>query len=104
MPYDKYRNWSTDPGSAPRMMLHSDIKSQVLRDLEELKDETEKLEILDSFEVYAQRCYRREVLEQLSLTILNKLGGPLAGALSTFVTSPSPTSRGRVVKRPTPET
>lgn len=40
MPYDKYRNWGK------RSLSDNEIKGQVIKDLEETVDPTEKLEIL----------------------------------------------------------
>ncbi|MBA7712433.1 hypothetical protein ES703_121407 [subsurface metagenome] len=91
MPYDKYRNWK--PGT-----LHDvdTLKRQVLKDIHEAEDETDKLEILDSFEVYVERNQQEELAEHFALLVLNNAIRPL---LVEFAKSKMPGSmpinRGR---------
>lgn len=61
--YDRYRNWYT-PYEAPiRPMGRISIEEQVLKDFASTDNEMEKLEILDSYAAYAQRCYRALLVE-----------------------------------------
>jgi len=72
MSYDKYHNWK--PGT-----LHDvdTLKRQVLKDIHEAEDETDKLEILDSFEVYVERNQQEELAEHFARLVLNNVIGPL---------------------------
>ncbi|MBA7713541.1 hypothetical protein ES703_122544 [subsurface metagenome] len=72
MPYDKYRNWKSGT-------LHDvdTLKRQVLRDINEVADETDKLEILDSFEVYVERHQQEELAEHFALLLLRNAIQPL---------------------------
>ena len=100
MPYDKYRYWTTEP--TPSLRPYRDIEEQVVIDFLEAKEQVDRLEILDSFQVYVERCYRKALLLEISQMVLSKLGGPLAGALATFVPEPMPSPRARVVPREAP--
>jgi hypothetical protein len=96
MPYDKYRNWSLN---SIQPFFH-DLKQQVLIDLAGTTDETDKLEILDSFEVYVQRYYRAELAKEVGDKLLNNLSGLVASAIEGQISYPTPMSRGRVVTKP----
>lgn len=100
MPYDKYRNWSTEFVNPPR--LHRDIKEQVVIDFLEAKEQVDRLEILDSFQAYVERVYRKELLLELSQMILSRLGTPVAGALATFIPEPHPSPRARMIRQEPP--
>ena len=64
---DRYRNWYTKddysmraaiPIMAPRV---KDLEALVLQDLAQAKDDTEKVEILDSYSLASQRRYRNDL-------------------------------------------
>lgn len=60
--YDRYRHWWPSDMAPIRPISRKAIEEQVLEDLEKAKSEFERLEILDSYFVYAQRVYRaREI-------------------------------------------
>lgn len=90
MPYDKYRNWK--PGTPYEV---DTLKQQVLKDIYEAEDETDKLEILDSFEAYIERVNTAELAEHLSNQILLAAGPFLTGAILSKLPSPMPISRPR---------
>jgi len=71
MPYDKYRNWKKQSPS------DDEIKGQVIKDLEETVDQTEKLEILDSYEAYVRRDEQMELAEHLAYAALHIVLRPL---------------------------
>ena len=71
MPYDKYRYWKR--GSLGAL----DIKSQVIKDIEQTNDSTEKLEIIDSYEVYVERNQQDELAEHFARLVLNDIIQPL---------------------------
>ncbi|GAI91637.1 unnamed protein product, partial [marine sediment metagenome] len=50
---------------------------QVLKDIHEVEDETDKLEILDSFEAYVERSRQEELAEHFARLVLNYVIGPL---------------------------
>lgn len=61
MSYDKYRTWPL-PGRIPGPMKlgpRLSLEEQVLKDLDETKDDVEKLEILDSFAAYSKSLPER---------------------------------------------
>jgi hypothetical protein len=66
--HDRYRNWPV-PGYGPTRPIRGSptVEDQVLADLAAAGSEMEKLEILDSYAAHAQRCYRVETAEVLSL-------------------------------------
>jgi len=72
MVYDKYRNWKPET-------LHGvdTLKRQVLKDMHEAEDEINKLEILDSFEVYVERNQQEELAEHFALLVLHNAIRPL---------------------------
>jgi hypothetical protein len=86
--YDKYRNWplpSNEPfptytptfdGKAP-----TTIEEQVLIDLMEEKDQTSRLEVLDSYLAYAQRCYRAEIVKAAA----QAFGGQITKIIEPFL-------------------
>lgn len=88
--YDKYRNWKTGTFSQVTM-----LKVQVLKDLQEAADETEKLEILDSYEVAVERAHTAELAEHLSNQILNSVQPFLTAALQGKLPGSVPISRPR---------
>lgn len=91
MPYDKYRNW---PPGTP---FETDrLKRRVLEDIQETEDETDRLEILDSFEAYVERVNTAELAEHLSNQILLVAGPFLTGAILSKLPSPMPISRPRM--------
>ena len=69
MPFDKYRNWPlpTREGNIFPVHHRQNLEEQVLKDLDATGDETEKLEILDSYAAYVQRAYRQEIAGALSI-------------------------------------
>ena len=72
MSYDKYRNWK------PRTLHDVDtLKRQVLKDIHEAEDETDKLEILDSFEAYVERSRQEDLAEHFALLALDYAIRPL---------------------------
>ena len=76
---DRYRNWYMPYGAQPMISTRKSIEQQVLEDLANTDDETEKVEILDSYAAYAQRCYRAQMVEgfaQESGRIASSLFGP----------------------------
>lgn len=72
MLYDKYRNWKLGT-------LHDvgTLKQQILKDIHEAEDEIDKLEILDSFEVYVERNQQEELAEHFALLVLHNVVQPL---------------------------
>ncbi|MBA7541789.1 hypothetical protein ES705_34105 [subsurface metagenome] len=91
MPYDQYRNWK--PGSSVETNM---LKGQVLKDIEGAEDETDRLEILDSFEAYVERAHNIEVAEHISSQILLAVQSFLTGAILSKLPSSMPISRSRV--------
>ncbi len=90
MAYDKYHNW---PLGTP---YETDkLKRQVLKDLQETADETDRLELLDSFEAYVERANTAELAEHLSNQILLTAGPFLTGAIRSKLPSSMPISRPR---------
>lgn len=88
--YDKYRNWGPDLPS------HEGIKKQVLKDLKATDDETDQLEILDSFEVYVERQQQQELAEHVSRLATNYVLLPLlTDFLKARMPGSMPLSRGR---------
>ena len=79
MPYDKYRNWKprTALGFGTKVYDIDALKRQVLKDIHEAEDETDKLEILDSFEVYVERHQQEELAEHFALLLLRNAIQPL---------------------------
>jgi len=76
---DRYRNWYPPYGAQPVMPTRISIEQQVLEDLANTDNEMEKLEILDSYAAYAQRCYRVLIVEgfaQESGRIASSIFGP----------------------------
>lgn len=71
MSYDKYRNWKSQD------VVLTDLKEQVIKDLEETVDPIEKLEILDSFEVYVRRDNGADLAEYLASLALRTVLRPL---------------------------
>ena len=72
MLYDKYRNWK------PKALHDVDtLKRQVLKDIHEAEDETDKLEIIDSFEAYVERNRQEDLAEHFARLVLNNVIGPL---------------------------
>jgi len=97
MPYDKYRNWNTGP------LWETDrLKRQVLEDIEGAEDETDKLEILDSFEAYVERAHNTEVAEHLSNQILLAAQSFLTGGILSKLPGSMPISRPRAAQVTTP--
>jgi len=90
MPYDKYHNW---PLGTP--CWTNRLKEQVLKDLEETEDETDRLEILDSFEAYVERVNTAELAEHLSNQILLTAGPFLTGAIRSKLPVSMPIPRLR---------
>lgn len=90
MPYDKYRNWK--PGTPLEV---DKLKCQVLLDLEKAEDETEKLEILDSFEAFVERAHTADVAEHLSNQVLFLLQPFLTAAIQSKLPGSTPISRPR---------
>lgn len=90
MQYDKYRNWK--PGTP----YETDrLKRQVLEDIQAAEDETDRLEILDSFEAYVERMNTAELAEHISNQILLMAGPFLTGAILGQVPFSMPRSRPR---------
>ena len=94
MPYDKYRNWSL----SPTQPCFHEIKDQVLEDLASTTDQTDKLEILDSFEVWVERRYTKELAKDMANKLLIALSGVVAAALESQIPYPTPMSRSRVAR------
>lgn len=64
---DRYRYWVPTSRSMHAMPFKAKkIEDQVLEDLANAKSEAEKLEILDSYYVYAQRLFRLDEIETYS--------------------------------------
>jgi hypothetical protein len=95
MSYDKYRNWDTRPLS--RGWSGTDIKKQVLLDLAATSDETDKLEILDSYEVYVQRCFIKQIAGAMSQWVTAFFAPFIAGAIQNQLGNPMPSGRARRV-------
>ena len=94
MPYDKYRNWKR------QSFADDEIKNQVIKDLEDTKDLTDKLEILDSFEVYVERNQQAELAEHFALLVLNYAIRPLLVQFAkSKMPGSMPISRPRAVKQ-----
>ncbi|GAH37611.1 unnamed protein product, partial [marine sediment metagenome] len=90
MPYDKYRNWKKQG------FVDDGIKLQVIKDLEDTKDPIDKLEILDSFEVYVERNQQEELAEHFALLVLNYAIRPLLVEFAkSKMPGSMPISRGR---------
>ena len=88
MSYDKYRTWPLTGRSGNFFTVPTDsgIEEQVLKDLASASDETEKLEILDSFAVYAQRVFRRD----LALTFADAASYWTKEIINPFILSKMP--------------
>ena len=83
MVHDKYRDWPL-PGterSAIKIGQEISLEEKVLKDLEETRDDIEKLEILDSYAAYAQRSYRKAFAEASSFLVGQQLGAILEPVL-----------------------
>lgn len=90
MPYDKYRNWGPD------RPIHQGIKKHILEDLKDAIDEFERLEILDSFEVYVERQKQDELAEYVACLATNYVVKPLLSIfLKAQMPKPTPISRPR---------
>ena len=91
MPYDKYRNWKLGtPYEADK------LKRQVLEDIQGAEDETDRLEILDSFEAYVERTHTAELAEHLSHQILFVVRPFLIAAIHGKLPGSMPISRPRM--------
>lgn len=98
MSYDKYRNWKPGtPYDANR------LKERVLKDIEEAKEEVEKLEILDSFEAYVERAHTVELAEHLSHQILFIVQPFLTAAIHGTLPGSMPIGRPRTAPAPIKE-
>ncbi len=99
MPYDKYKDWPLPRkvGNIFPVMQSSGIEAQVLKDLEEAKDEIDKLEILDSFAAYAERAYRQDFAETAAALTGQQLGALLEPVFLSRMPSVAPMHRGRPV-------
>lgn len=109
MSYDKYKNWPM-PGTGITMAYpighpgHSNsLEEQVLEDLEEVKDKTEALEILDSYAAYQQRLYQQELASIATLSASDLIAGLLKPLLLTRLPEVYAMHRGRTVKTPEPK-
>ena len=90
MPYDKYRNWGSDSPT------HEGIKKQVLEDLKGTDDDTDQLEILDSFEAYVERQQQNELAEHVARLAANYVILPLfSDFLKARMPGAMPITRGR---------
>lgn len=61
--HDRYQHWSLPFQVAPMVPARKALEYQVLEDLVSTDNEMEKLEILDSYAAYQQRCYRARMIE-----------------------------------------
>ena len=96
MPYDKYRNWKL--GTFQEL---ENLKQQVLKDVQEAEAEVDKLEILDSFEVYVERNQQKVLAEQFALSVLNNVIRPLLVEFAkSRMPGSMPISRSRQTQAP----
>jgi len=95
MPYDKYCNRDV---STPIEM--SKLKEQVLKDLTEAQDLTDRLEILDSFEAAVERAHTAELAEHFSNQILFLVQPFLTTAIQGKLPVSRPVSRPRMARQP----
>lgn len=91
MSYDKYRNWKL---GAPYET--EALKRQVLKDIQGAEDETDRLEILDSFEAYVERAHTADLAEHLSHQILFIVRPFLTASILGKLPSSMPMSRPRM--------
>jgi len=90
VPYDKYRNWGSDSPT------HEGIKKQVLEDLKGTDDDTDQLEILDSFEAYVEREQQNELAVHVAKLAADHVLLPLlSDFLKARMPGSYPISRGR---------
>lgn len=98
MAYDKYANWPLIPsGVAGWEERSTDIKEQVLKDLSATGDEIDRLEILDSFEVWVKRRYRAELSTAASNSLVSVLQPFITAGIRDKIPDPYPFHRGRPV-------
>lgn len=95
MPYDKYVRWKLD---APSEM--NKLKHQVLTDLQDTEDETDRLEILDSFEAAVERAHTAELAEHFSNQILLIVQPFLTAAIQGKLPASRPMARPRAAPAP----
>jgi len=90
MSYDKYQNWGPDLPS------HTGLKHQVIIDLANSTEDFERLEILDSFEVYVERENQKNIADTLAVQLATNV---VILLLSDFIKArlykPMPVSRPR---------
>ena len=89
--YDRYKHWWPADTAPIRPISRMAIEEQVLEDLEKAQSESEKLEILDSYFVYAQRVYRVREINNFSDQVgsmATKLAGIFLSHLMPEVTPP----------------
>jgi hypothetical protein len=100
MPHDKYRNWPLPrkEGNIFPVRQGTDIEKIVLKDLAEATDETDKLEILDSFATYYQRVYQQEVAEAISFWAARIIRGLLEPNMLSYLPAVECRHRARVAK------
>jgi len=94
MPYDKYRNW--DMVSPDGM---NTLKEQLLKDLSTAADNTDKMELLDGFEVYVKRFYRDELATAIGFEIARILQPFISSGIRDKIPYPYPISRPRRADR-----
>lgn len=100
MPYDKYQNWPlpTRSGNVYAIMQGYSIEEQVLKDLEDVKDDVDKLEILDSFAAYTIRAFRKEFAEDTAIVVGQQLGSFLIPFILSKILDAAPVHRARASK------
>lgn len=77
--HDRYRNWYIPYEARSTIPVRKSIEQQVLEDLANTDSDAEKVEILDSYAAYSQRCYRALMVEgfaQESGRIATSIFGP----------------------------
>jgi hypothetical protein len=95
MSYDIYHNWKADsPGSMDI------LKVRVLEDLKKAGDETERLEVLDSFQAVVERVHTAELGEHLAKQIMIIARPFLVTAIQGKLPESHPMARPRVVRQP----
>lgn len=93
MPYDMYRHWSGKGISLNR----SEIERQVLSDLDKYTDETDKLEVLDSFRAFVEREEQKDLAEHFSNVLFRAIQPLLTDTIFARMPGSMPVHRGRPV-------
>lgn len=98
MNYNSYRNYHINKlgGISPSQ---TDIKEQVLKDLDGLSDHIDKLKILDSFEAYIEREHNATIATGLANLITNTIASSISIIILDKMPPVSPIARGRMVKK-----